>query len=200
MYYHGSESKYQALTPKPSNLLGGEQAVYATQEFALAALFIARELTCRDISIGTYEYTPLVDTLHITEERAGALQELHGISGWVHAVRPTHSIRIVDWVCNVTSSYTRSRWWWSMWYIYPMYTSVCLHTTLGYPSDGMECIGVRWVIVFYSLMIYGITRGRLYRCIITQNGSPHWWYSAPAAELPSGCEQHLLRAQLSGYL
>ena len=65
-YYHGSNKKLEKLVPKSSNVLNGENAVFATNNKCISAIFSAR-WNDNDLEFGYHD-----DKLYIQENREKA--------------------------------------------------------------------------------------------------------------------------------
>jgi len=84
MLYHGSPFNLGGgvLEPRASKLLGGEEAVYATNVYELAVLFVAKH-TDADIDIGFH-----CGRLYVIENWPGAFERhLCGAAGYVYTLR-----------------------------------------------------------------------------------------------------------------
>ena len=79
--YHGSLSKINNyLTPRPSNILDGEKAVFATNKIYLAVFFICK-FNESQIDLGFINDKPV-----IIEQYPGAFDECLNVSGFLYYV------------------------------------------------------------------------------------------------------------------
>lgn len=78
--YHGSLHNIKILDPKPTKVLEGEDAVFATDSKALAVIFIPKWNDC-DIDLGYHN-----NILYCLEQYPDAFNLFKNISGYVHVV------------------------------------------------------------------------------------------------------------------
>ncbi len=84
-YYHGSTQELTRIDPRPSNVLGGESAVFATDDKLLALIFIAK-WNDDDLSVGYIN-----NKLYVGEKYHGALNLLV-VNGYLHTVSSANFI------------------------------------------------------------------------------------------------------------
>jgi hypothetical protein len=81
--YHGSPIKLNGdLNPRPSKVIDGEEAVFATNEKFLAVLFISK-FNDNQIDLGSFS-----NKIVITEQYPGAFDECLNASGYLYYVSP----------------------------------------------------------------------------------------------------------------
>lgn len=79
-YYHGSSHKVQTLLPRPSKVIEGEEAVFATDSKDLAVVFIPKWNDC-DLDLGYHH-----NILYVAEQYPGVFEKLKGTSGYLYSV------------------------------------------------------------------------------------------------------------------
>ncbi len=83
-YYHGSRDKIEKLEPRPSGVINGESAVFATSSKEMALIFIPK-WTDIDLEMGTHN-----GRIYIVENIPGTIEEKFNTSGYLHYVDAKH--------------------------------------------------------------------------------------------------------------
>lgn len=83
-FYHGSSNKLEGdyLEPRPSKVIEGEEAVFATNEKYVSLVFIPKWSDC-DLTFGFHNGKPM-----LMEVYAGAFDLLKNVSGYIYYVDP----------------------------------------------------------------------------------------------------------------
>lgn len=78
--YHGSNKQLTRLDPRPTKVLNGDEAVFATPSQTMALIFIPK-WSDADFGLGTHN-----GRIHIIEHRPNVAKELLSTDGYLHRV------------------------------------------------------------------------------------------------------------------